>query len=108
MIPKKGAESIKDFRPTSLIGSNYKNVTKVLASRLQKVFPDLISMSQAAFVNGRLILDSVLIANETIHSRYRYKEPGPMCKFGFRKSLQQGGLGLPSAYWASALNEGSG
>ena len=34
---KTGAESIKDFRPISLIGSIYKILAKELANRLQKV-----------------------------------------------------------------------
>lgn len=37
LIPKiNGAEYLKDFRPISLIGSIYKNLVKVLATRLQK------------------------------------------------------------------------
>ena len=37
---KSGAESIKDLRLTSLIGSIYKVLAKLLASRLQKVLPN--------------------------------------------------------------------
>lgn len=57
LIAKKvGAESIKDFRPISLIGSIYKVLAKVLATRLQKVLPTLFSDAQGAFVHGGQML----------------------------------------------------
>ena len=38
LIPKVGGTvDLKDFRPISLVGSVYKILTKVLASRLRKV-----------------------------------------------------------------------
>lgn len=56
LIPKKpGADSVKDYRPISLLGSFYKILEKVLAGRLKRVMPSIISHSQAAFVHRRLI-----------------------------------------------------
>lgn len=58
LLPKKvGANNIKDFHPISLIGSIYKILTKVLASRLKVVLLSLISFEQGALVHGREILD---------------------------------------------------
>ena len=65
---KQNASNIRDFRPISLIGSVYKLLAKVLANRLRMVLDGLISESQNAFVGGRKILDSVLIANECLDS----------------------------------------
>ena len=54
LTPKKGGEiGMRDFGPISLIGSIYKILAKVLARRLQKVLPSIISKEQGAFVKGR-------------------------------------------------------
>ena len=87
LIAKKSvAVCIKNFRPISLIGSIYKILAKVLATCLQRVFPNLISLNQGAFVKGRQILNGVLIANECIHSRNLEKKPGLICKLDLKKA----------------------
>ena len=62
---------IKDIWPISLVGGMYKIISKVLANRFQRVAYGLISNSQNAFVKGRQILDSVLIASECIDGRLK-------------------------------------
>ncbi|XP_019054287.1 PREDICTED: uncharacterized protein LOC109115081 [Nelumbo nucifera] len=77
LIPKiEGAVNIKDFRPISLLNSFYKVLAKVLAERLKGVIGSMVSDKQFAFVPGRQMLDSVLIANELTDSRKREGIPG--------------------------------
>lgn len=67
LIPKKPVvEEIKDFRPIGLLNSVYKMISEVLARRLKRVLPTLISHQQSAFLKGRQILGSALLANECI------------------------------------------
>nr|GFB07560.1 RNA-directed DNA polymerase, eukaryota [Tanacetum cinerariifolium] len=54
-------EHVSDYRPISLIGSLYKVVTKILATRLSLVISDLISDVQTVFLPNRQILDGPFI-----------------------------------------------
>nr|GFA62898.1 putative RNA-directed DNA polymerase, eukaryota, reverse transcriptase zinc-binding domain protein [Tanacetum cinerariifolium] len=52
---------VSDFRPISLIGAQYKIITKVLANRLAKVIDSVIGHEQSAFLKNRQILDGPLM-----------------------------------------------
>ncbi|KAI3473655.1 hypothetical protein Pfo_031429 [Paulownia fortunei] len=69
LIPKTDSpDTWNDFRPISLCNVTNKIITKLLSLRLAKRLPDLIAPSQSGFVQGRLISDNILLAQELIHS----------------------------------------
>ncbi|KAK2648406.1 hypothetical protein Ddye_015895 [Dipteronia dyeriana] len=75
------------YRPISLVGSMYKILAKVLASRIKKVMESVVGDSQLAFVKNRQIVDSFMIAKEVIQKWKSKKEGGLVVKLDFEKAF---------------------
>ncbi|KAJ9680073.1 hypothetical protein PVL29_019377 [Vitis rotundifolia] len=87
LLPKKSlTKKISDFRPISLITILYKIIAKVLSGRLRGVLHETIHSTQDAFVQGRQILDAVLIANEIVDERRRSGQEEVVFKIDFEKA----------------------
>jgi len=87
LFPKvRDPSKLEQYRPISLVGVIYKIITKVLAGRLKKVLPAIIDESQSAFLKGRGILDSVLMANEVVEDLRKKGRSGICLKVDFEKA----------------------
>ena len=79
LIPKvENPQQLGEFRPISLVGCLYKIISKALSLRLKKVISKVIDVRQSAFLEGRGLMDSVLIANEVFDE---YKRKRKSCVF---------------------------
>lgn len=68
LIPKvKNLIRANQFRPINLRNVVSRLTSKVLANRLKRLFPQIISENQSAFMSNRLITNNVSVAFETIH-----------------------------------------
>jgi hypothetical protein len=87
LIPKKeNPQRLADFRPISLVSSLYKIMSKVLANKLRKVVCKVVYESQTTFVQGRQILDEILIANEIADDARRIKKDLLLFQVDFEKA----------------------
>ena len=87
LIPKKeNPYSLNEFRPISLVGCVYKIISKLLANRLKRVSHNVIDKQQSAFLSGRGLLYSVLVANETLDFLKKDKKKGVIVKVDYEKT----------------------
>ena len=74
LIPKvKNPKLVSQFCPISLCNVLYKFFSKVLANRLKKILPHIITEHQSAFTKDHLISDNIRIAFESLHSMQNHK-----------------------------------
>lgn len=86
-IPKvKGANSIRQFRPITLINNNAKFPAKGFASRLSPVAHRVISPFQSSFIKGRYILDGILSIHEIMHEQHDKNTKAVILKLDFEKA----------------------
>ena len=57
LYKKKDPKDIRNYRPITLLNTDYKILTKILATKLKRVCEASISHPQKGFVPGRQITD---------------------------------------------------
>ena len=67
LLFKKGDRTqLKNWRPVTLLNTDYKILTKALANRLQQVLPQIVNSDQTASIKGRTINDNTRLLNDVI------------------------------------------
>ncbi|XP_023644456.1 uncharacterized protein LOC111832379 [Capsella rubella] len=69
--PKADSATMKDYRPISCCNILYKVISKILANRLKKILPEFVAPNQSAFIQGRLLLENVLLATELVKDYHK-------------------------------------
>eukprot|EP00253_Pinus_taeda_P029800 PITA_29800 len=90
LVPKvQEANTTEKFRPIALCNVIYKIISKFIANRLKVILPGIISQEQSGYVEGRQILDNILLAQEMIHSLHSRKEVGMLMQFDLSKAYDK-------------------
>jgi len=86
LLPKvQEPQLLNDYRPISLIGCVYKIVAKLLVNQL-KVMPLIIDERQSAFIEGKHMLRSTVIANEVVEEARRGHKSCIVFKVDYEKA----------------------
>lgn len=89
LIPKKDKDKrhLKNWRPISLLNTDYKILTKTLANRLCKILPDIINEDQTGFIKGRYIGCNIRLLEDMIHYTAVSNTPGIILNIDFEKAF---------------------
>ncbi|XP_059301771.1 uncharacterized protein LOC132053674 [Lycium ferocissimum] len=88
LVPKgPNPNHAKEFRPISCCTTMHTLIGKILTTKLKIVVDSLVGPSEFAFIEGRSILDNVIVAHELIKG-YGQKHVSPKCcvKIDLRKA----------------------
>ena len=89
LIPKKKKDNLllKNWRPISLLNTDYKIATKCIAKRLEKVFPTLIHSDQTGYVKNRFIGENIRLISDVIDLYEKRNLPGMLFFIDFEKAF---------------------
>ena len=78
LIPKTGkpADSVKGWRPISLLNTDFKIISAAITNRLKSVMSELISPNQSAYIKGRCIAENSRLVYDVIDFLNRNEKCG--------------------------------
>ena len=89
LIPKtsKDLRHLSNWRPISLLNTDYKILAKALSTRLQKVLPCIINPDQTGYVKNRFIGDNIRTIDDILRFCESQRKPGIIALLDFQKAL---------------------
>ena len=89
LIPKKDKDRLllRNWRPVSLLTTDYKLITKILALRLSKALPSIIHQDQTAYIKGRYIGENIRTIADIIEYCKQKQMTGVLLLIDFEKAF---------------------
>jgi hypothetical protein len=89
LIPKanKDLRHLKNWRPLSLLNTDYKILAKTLATRLQSVVGNIIHADQSGYIKGRFIGENIRTIIDTLQFTSTFDVSGYMIFLDFEKAF---------------------
>ena len=89
MIPKPGkpANSIKGWRPITLLNVDFKIISAAVSARMQSVMDKLIDKGQTAYIKGRFIGENTRLVYDAINYLIEKKGTGLIMSADFESAF---------------------
>ena len=88
LIFKKGDKTLlENWRPISLLNTDYKILAHALANRLKKVIPKLINSDQSGYIKGRTISTNIRLIQDVIDFFEENETEGAIVFLDFKKAF---------------------
>lgn len=78
---------LKNWRPISLLNTDYKIATKALSNRLKRILPKLIHPDQVGYVQGRNIVENIRTLQDIMAYTKLHNTPGILICIDFEKAF---------------------
>ena len=85
--PNKDTTVLDNLRPISLLNTDYKILTKVIAKRLEKVLPRISNPDQTGYIKNRYIGENVRLISDIMNYTEENNIPGIAPFIDFRKAF---------------------
>ena len=85
--PNKKMFYLKNWRPISLLGVDYKIASPVIANRIKKVLPTIISHTQKGFLKNRSIAENTRLIYDIIDKLNSNNQEGLLLLIDFEKAF---------------------
>lgn len=91
LLPKPGKDPQKcsNYRPLSLLNSDYKILSKIIAQRLEKVVPKIINTDQTGFIKNRQGADNVRRLFHIIEHTKKHDHPAVIVSMDAEKAFDR-------------------